>query len=463
MLTAEPAEDLELFDPEGGKVTEARALTQIMAAPAVDDVTVLPLLLFGFHYFKNPLDLDQIRQALKERLMEIPRFRSVVRLRGKKTVFVECDRERIPMETMVQELPIRSKEEVDAFCSRVYAERMTTQLPLWRGYLFNDMEDGRSCLCLVIDHTIADGVALVATLMSILDDREEAASGSAGRAGPAAPRKRAVQGPNCCARASAAVGGCYKAFCRDPPDPPNRLKLKNHREPGKVKAVSQSDAIPLEKIKEVAAAFGGNCTVNDVMMAILTLALQSYFAKCEPATLNQRLRAIFMVSLRPQGADMLSEKYYGNKFTNGRFAFPMHLKSPTDVFQECKRQTDYVKMSPEPLIDAWVTEKATNSGRFTAQEMWDKALDLYGSCTAMLSNVMGPSEEVSFCGQPLDDLQFYALSCIGIYFGIVSYNGKVSVGVVADKACEPDAGKLASEWMGAFDRLYAAAATRAKP
>ena len=109
------------------------------------------------------------------------------------------------------------------------------------------------------------------------------------------------------------------------------------------------------------------------------------------------------------------------------------------------------------MIGSKLTDIIANSSCMSAQTKMNLVLDLYGKCTAMLSNVMGPTSKVNFCGQPLDDLQFYALSPIGIYFGIVSYNGKCSMGVVADKTCDPDASKLASEWKGAFERLYAAA------
>ena len=247
-------------------------------------------------------------------------------------------------------MPIKTKREVDEFCSKVYAERMTDQLPLWRAYTFNNMEDGRNCFCLVVDHAIADGVSLIATLMSVLDDRDESTDGVASRSATkrtAAPRKRAVEPPGCFAKISAFIGGCCDGLIGDqlPGDPPNQLKMKNHRDPGKVKALAQSEHIPVDKLKEVAALWG-NCTVNDILMTVLTMALQSYFEKYEPATVMQKFRAIFVISLRPQGVDMLAEEFFGNKFSNGKIQFPMHLKDPKDVLDDCKQQIDYVKMSP---------------------------------------------------------------------------------------------------------------------
>jgi len=329
-------------------------------------------------------------------------------------------------------------------------------LPSWRGYTFNNMEDGRSCLCLVIDHSIGDGVSLVATLMSVLDDRNTT-NPSTGATGTAAPRKRAVKPPSCFAKIAAGICGCCDGVFGDqlPGDPPNRLKTKNHREPGQVKAVAQSEHIPLDKLKEVTSLWE-NCTLNDVFMTILTMTLQSYFEKCEPATLQQKFRSIFMISVRSQGVDVLESENYGNLFSNGKIRFPMHLKDPKDIFLNCKKQIDFIKLSPAPMITAKLTNIIGHSS-LSAQQKMDLVLDIYGKVTSVLSNVMGPTSEVNFCGQPLDDLQFSAMAPIGLYFGIVTYNGKASMGVVTDKACEPDASKLAIEWKSAFERLYAAA------
>lgn len=432
-------------------------MTTLMATTTLDDVALLPGLVVAFLYFEKPLDVVQIRQLLKERLLEIPRFRSLLRMQGQKTVFIECDRDKIPLDTMVEDLPIKTKQEVDDFCSKMYEEKFGNKYPLWRAYTFNNMEDGRSCFCFCVDHVIGDGVSLVATLMSILDDKDKATDGS-GVKGTAAPKKRAVEPPSCGARIGAAIGGCFDATIGDqlPGDPPNRLKMKDHRRPGRVKSISQSEHISLDKVKEIAKLFGSG-TVNDVLMTILTMTLQSYFEKCEPATLEKKFRALFIISMRPQGADVLSQEYFGNLFSNGKMRFPMHLKTPKDIFLDCKKQVDYIKISPAPIISTKMSGMIANNNCISSQTKLDLILDLYGKCSACISNVMGPGEQVSFGGQPLEDLQFYAYSPLGVYFGIISYNGRVSIGVLSDVLCEPDATKLTDEWTGAFERLYAAA------
>jgi hypothetical protein len=89
-------------------------------------------------------------------------------------------------------------------------------------------------------------------------------------------------------------------------------------------------------------------------------------------------------------------------------------------------------------------------------------LDVYGKATAMLSNVPGPASEAHFCGQPLRDLMFYAFAPLGVYIGVLSYNGRVSTGVCCVPECEPDASRLARFWKPSVDELLEAAARRTR-
>lgn len=52
----------------------------------------------------------------------------------------------------------------------------------------------------------------------------------------------------------------------------------------------------------------------------------------------------------------------------------------------------------------------------------------------MLSSNKGPPCKVSFGGQKIESLSFYAMTFLGCYFGILSYDGNVSVGVSMDAA-----------------------------
>ena len=64
------------------------------------------------------------------------------------------------------------------------------------------------------------------------------------------------------------------------------------------------------------------------------------------------------------------------------------------------------------------------------------------------------------CGSPLDDLMFYSIVPLGVYIGVISYNGKVSTGVCCVPECEPDASRIAKHWKGAVKELLSCSPRR---
>ena len=89
------------------------------------------------------------------------------------------------------------------------------------------------------------------------------------------------------------------------------------------------------------------------------------------------------------------------------------------------------------------------------EALLDVLFDAFGGTTAMLSNVPGPQQQVKLMGEPIENLNFYALPPIGIYAGIVSYNGGVSLGVVTTPLTCPDPSKLTRHWVLAWQDMQA--------
>jgi hypothetical protein len=73
-----------------------------------------------------------------------------------------------------------------------------------------------------------------------------------------------------------------------------------------------------------------------------------------------------------------------------------------------------------------------------------------------VSNVAGPQREVFLAGRPVVDLHFYGLGAVGLYFGIVTYNGAASAGVTTAAAACGDPAALAGHWAAAWEELRAA-------
>ena len=60
------------------------------------------------------------------------------------------------------------------------------------------------------------------------------------------------------------------------------------------------------------------------------------------------------------------------------------------------------------------------------------------------------------CGEAVNDIMFYTFVPLGVYIGVLSYNGKVSTGVCCVPGCEPDAGRIAKHWRPSVDECLEA-------
>jgi len=416
--------------------------------------------LVSFFYFWQPLDLAHARAVLRERLCAIPRFRSkVVRTgkRGMSCAFKELSAEELDaaMDRMVlQSDGIKTAQDVNEFVSRLSTENTDLDLPLWRGWVLNDMTDGRSALMLMIDHAIGDGVALIQVLMSVLDP-------STAKCPPQVPSRRlGGAAPGCCTCLKGLFQACWGLLVADrlPADPPNRLKVKDHRHVGRAKAFSTSQSLTMGQIRAVREKLPGS-TVSDVLATVTALTLQEYFRRYEPSTLQQKLRANFPINLRPvAGNEIMTEEHFGNRVALGQLRFPLHLDDPLQVYAHLKRQIDAIKVSPEPLLRDRLLGLFVLRCGLRPTRVADLLLDTFGKVTAMVSSVPGPVDTVELGGQPLDDLAFYAIAPLGLYFGIVQYKGSFKVGVACDAGCEPEPSRLSECWAPAFEQLRAAAA-----
>jgi len=403
----------------------------------------------AFLYFESPVDIDNLRAIVKARLFEIPRFRSRVGSEKDEKnqdvyYYEELPIREIPLTEMVQENDhVKTPLDVDEFASDMVNKPDNVDLPLWRAYVMNNMADGRSLIFWAIDHAIGDGTALIAALMSILDDQK----------GINVPKPKRNNTIGCLTTFRASVTACFNIFVGDqlPGDRDNRLKMKDHRHPTKAKSLATSSSLDLRRVKEVTVLYPG-ATVNDILMAVLCLSLRLYYQKYDPDVLakKQNVSANFPIDLRGQG-----EAATGNKFAPGKITFPIHMEDPCKMIYKIKAQIDKVKVSPEPFMRDFMVGMLMNSS-LKKTSVVKIIADSYGKVTMMLSNVPGPQQAAYLGGQQISDMSFYSLAPIGAYAGIVSYNGKVNCGVAFAQDCEPEAHNFSKFWSDAFEQVYTA-------
>jgi WS/DGAT/MGAT family acyltransferase len=197
------------------------------------------------------------------------------------------------------------------------------------------------------------------------------------------------------------------------------------------KRLSWSRAVPLEPVR--AAGKRNGATVNDLALTAVTGALQRYLDK--HGVTVERLTAVVPINLRPLDEPM--NPLRGNQF--GLAFVPLPVSEPDSGARLNRVHTamQRVKTTGEGVFTSGALSVM---GRLpTAVEK--QALNLFaGRATAVVTNIAGPSEEVSLAGVPLRGFTAWVPSTgpVGVGLSICSYAGELMLGVAVDEALVPD-------------------------
>jgi WS/DGAT/MGAT family acyltransferase len=455
------------------------------------DTPVNLMLINGVLLFDDVIDFERFAHLVRERLVaRHDRFRQRVAQENGR-YFWEDD-PFFDIRTHVRHVALPAPGDMatlQEFVSSHLSEELEPHRSLWRMYLVENVEGG----CAVyarIHHSIADGVALVQVLLSLTDETADAdltslpsapdTQGAAPRDGLAgallAPGLRLVglgtrtvtqlarrlvhegfQSANDPRRLIelAYVGGLISTTTAAilgkllllPPDNPSVLRgpLATY------KRVVWSECFDLEMVKAIGKALGA--TVNDVLVTVATGALRRYMLERGGPV---DVRAMVPINLRSPGEEL----ELGNQFALLYLDLPVQTVQPLQRLREVKRQMDLMKSSPEPLI---VYEILKIIGMIPGQAA-DWATSWFsGKASLVLTNVPGPRSQIFFAGSKLRNLMFWVpqTGTISTGMSIISYNGTVMVGLMADEGLIPDPERVIAAFEAELAEMGAAAQARA--
>lgn len=369
-------------------------------------------------------------------------------------------------------------------------QRLDRHRPLWKFHLIEDYcgPDGvrGSAMILRIHHCIADGIALIAVTMSMVDggapppepDAQHARPQDAqawivgtllkpftdltvkalGAMGDGAVRSlgmldhpaksleqgigQGVKGSLDLARVLLQVVSDSAALALMPDDSKTRLKGKSSG----VKKVAWCQPIPLDEVKAVGRALG--CSINDVLLSCVAGALGEYLKSFGDAVAGQEIRAMVPVNLRPQ----TQTPRLGNHFGLAPLMLPMGTDNPVERVYEVRRRMAALKGSYQPLLAFGLLAVAG----LLIKPAQDMMLNVFSKkTTAVMTNVPGPREKLKFCGATLEQSMFWVPQSgdVGLGVSILSYGGGVQFGVITDSAFCPDPQRIIDEFVPEFVRL----------
>jgi WS/DGAT/MGAT family acyltransferase len=411
-----------------------------------------------------------LRTILRERMVEpFPRFRQrVVEPRaGVGLPFWEDD-PAFDLDRHVHELTLSApggRRELQQLMGELMAMPLDRSKPLWDAYVIDGYGDGMA-LVTRVHHCIADGIALARVLLSLTDGHPDAgvadpvehsdhglldlltAPAAVGTHLAAAGLREALQlvsHPRGQLSNLAADGGAVAKLLLTGADE----KTVFTGELGLERKVTWSDSFPLDSVKAVGHSTG--TTVNDVVIAALTGALHRYLA--ERKSLVPEIRAMVPFNLRP--LDQPLPRELGNRFGVVYLPLPVGIEDAHERLAAVHRSMAAIKHTPEGVISYGIL----GAMGLTPPPVEQRLLDVFSSkTTAVITNVPGPREPVSFAGAKVGGVIAWVPTAgtSGMGVSIFSYAGGVTVGFQVDAALVPDPETIVEHFeheMAAFGAL----------
>jgi WS/DGAT/MGAT family acyltransferase len=215
------------------------------------------------------------------------------------------------------------------------------------------------------------------------------------------------------------------------------------------KRVAWTEPMSLDKIKTVGRAIS-TATLNDVLIATVTGAMRRYLKSRNTRVNELDLRVTVPVNIRKPG----TEFELGNKFSLVFLPLPVHLQDPILRLKEVKRRMDQLKTSPDPFINFALLSVMG----YLPPVLAKKASAFFGNkASGVLTNVPGPREALYFAGQKIENFMFWVPRSgkIGLGISIISYAGKVTVGIASDEGLMADPETLLEGFEEEFNSLLA--------
>lgn len=429
------------------------------------------MMITGVMMFETRLDIRRLRKVIEQKFLAYPRFRQKAVDGPTGAFWVDDSDFDLDWHIRLTALPGKGgKRELERLTSQLASTPLDKSKPLWQFHLVERYEGG-SALIARIHHCYADGIALVQVLLSLtelkLDEKRKAALAKRWlkkeEHAPVAQRVGAVGRYVELGNKVLAKG---MDFYRDPslaavlanegveiareighalalPDDPDTV-LRGRL--GVSKRVAWAEPLDLAEVKSVSKALG--CTVNDILLASASGALRSYLRERGERIDGVTIRATVPVNLRP----LEHAKQLGNHFGLVFLELPVGEPNPMARLQRVADCMAVLRKSRQAVA----TFGALAAVGMAPEAVQAFALEMFSrKASAVATNVPGPQQPLYFGGSKITDLMFWVpqTGSIGLGISILSYNGKVHFGLIADARLMPDPDSVIRRFQPEFEKL----------
>jgi diacylglycerol O-acyltransferase len=424
----------------------------------------------------RPPSYEDFLSHIAARLGHVPRYRqrlAWVPLGQGRPKWVDDDAFDLRYHVRSTALPRPGSEyELQVLAGRVFSLRLNRDKPLWEMWLVEGLADDRFAVLTKTHHALVDGISGV-DILTVLFGEEADEDGEAWTPRPApspgdllleAVTERAATPASALAdltwfashprravsRAvdlAGDVADIVMAGIRPAPTAPwNRGVVGSDRRFTWVRG-------DLRRVKAVKNALGG--TVNDVMLAVVAGALRRELERCgaSPAV---EIKAFVPVSVRSeeQAGDL------GNQVTGLIARLPVSSADPVERLSLISEQMRGLKESGQAVGARALTDLGTGFAQGNLLTLGARLTASRQRVTNLVvTNVPGPQFPLRMGEHELLDM--FPMVPLGgnmrLGVAILSYNGKISFGLVGDFDAMPDLEDLAADFSHAMVELEEAA------
>ena len=404
------------------------------------------LMVINAVFITDRVGVDEVRDAFQRRLLDAGGGRTYARFRQR----VVWERgqpwwEEDPEFALARQIipapePIHTTEALRQFVAREAARPLPEDRPRWQFLIAPDFEGDGTAIVGRLHHSIGDGVSLVAALFALMEEEIPTTTAERRALRPAGgvPRKSWT---TALAIPFAAPGVLIRRLLW----PADRHALHGPPLAGE-KQVAWTEPMDIDVIKYAKNRLGA--TVNDVLMACVSGAL-SRFLQRRGGELVREFHVSMPVNIRPPNAPLELE----NRFAAVPLQLPAGIAGLAERVSAVKARMDALKRSVEPIVVYGIQGALL---QLLPQRMSRGLIDfLANKCTAVVTNVPGPQGIVRLAGSLVRSMVFWVpqRARIGLGISVLSFAGKVQVGIIADRRVVSDVDELVADFEAEFEAL----------
>jgi WS/DGAT/MGAT family acyltransferase len=423
------------------------------------------------------LDLARLRDYIASRLHLMPHYRQRLDVTPiqRHPIWIDDAHFDISHHVRRAALPAPGGDrEFQEFVGHVASQPLDPARPLWEMWFVEGLAGERVGWIAKVHHCMADGVSGVSAVTHLLSPRPDASfepgpewlpqrkpsllefvrdglldtadlTVEAARAIGAAALQPLASAQSIADATAAGLSTLKNGFTAPPASLLNQASGQQRR--------ATWHLLDTSEVKDLRKRLDG--TINDVVLAVVAGGLRRFLQRRREQTKGVELRVIVPVDTRSGPIDL----HVGNQVSAWFLGLPVGLTDPRERFEAIRAQTRELKRAKaERGVDLFL--RFSDWSGSSRLPYWGVGLvNQLRPYNLIVTNVRGPEVPLFLLGARLHDFHpfvpLFANQTIAI--ALLSYLGRISIGVLADWDHVPELEHFAGDLARAFDELRAAA------